>query len=135
MTVAGMRPARHTEGMTRMLILLPLLLAACGEKQAAEDAALLRAARAGMNAVAGIPGGKTATFTQMRLVGGTTVCGMIDGNDGDGPRPFSAAGQQVQVADKRDPATAAAIAKTCSGQPVHEIVSRNPQFSDIAVAH
>ena len=135
MTVAGAACARQTGGMMRALILLPLLLAACGEKQAAEDAALLRAARAGMNAVAGIPGGKTATFTEMRLVGRSTVCGMIDGNDGDGPRPFSAKGQEVQVADKRDPATAAAIAKTCTGQPVHEITSRNPQFSDIAVAH
>ncbi len=135
MTVAARGRARQTRRMTRALLLLPLLLAACGEKQAAEDARLLRAARAGMNAVRGIPGGKTANFTEMRLVGGTTVCGMIDGNDGDGPRPFSAQGQTVQVADKRDPATTAAIAKTCAGAPVHEIVSRNPQFSDIAVAH
>lgn len=135
MTVVVREPARQTGRMTRMWLLGVFLLAACGEQQAAEDARLLRAARAGMNAVRGVPGGKTATFTQVRLVGDTTVCGMIDGNDGDGPRPFSARGQDVAVADKRDPATAAAIAKTCGGTPVREIVSRNEQFSDIAVGH
>lgn len=118
----------------RALALLPLaLVAACTDKQTGEDAALLRAARAGMNTVRGVPGGKTASFTEVRLVGADTVCGMIDGNDGDGPRPFSARGQEVQVADKRDPATAAAITKTCTGTPVYEIRSRNDQFSDLEV--
>ena len=116
------------------LLLAALTLAGCVDENAGRDAQLLRAARAGMNAVRGLPGGKTATFTEVRLVGGTTVCGKIDGNDGDGPRAFSAKGQEVAVADKREPATAAAIAKACAGSPVHEITSRNAQFSDISVA-
>ncbi|MEH3037065.1 MAG: hypothetical protein PGN23_11365 [Sphingomonas adhaesiva] len=123
--------------MTRRALILPLaLLAACddgGDTYA--DAKLVKAARAGMMAVQGVPGGKTSTFTAVRLIGGTTVCGMIDGNDGDGPRAFSAKGQQVLVEDKRDPATKAAGEKSCVGQPVYEIVSRNEQFTDLAVKH
>ncbi len=122
--------------MNRCALLLPLLLAACddgGDTYA--DAKLVKAARVGMMAVQGVPGGKTSTFTAVRLVGGTTVCGMIDGNDGDGPRAFSAKGQVVQVEDKRDPATKAAVDKACVGQPVQEIISRNEQFTDLAVKH
>ena len=119
--------------MRRALLLLPLLAGACVDENAGRDARLLKAARDGMMAVRGIPGGRTATFTAVRLVGGTTVCGMVDGNDGVGPRAFSARGPAVQVADPRDPATATAIAKTCAGQPVHEIRSRNAQFTDLSV--
>ncbi len=123
--------------MTRYALLLPLaLLSACddgGDTYA--DAQLVKAARAGMMAVQGVPGGKTSTFTAVRLVGGSTVCGMIDGNDGDGPRAFSAKGQDVLVEDKRDPATKAAVDKACVGQPVQEIISRNEQFTDLAVKH
>lgn len=122
-----------------MRALLPVALlalaAGCTDAQSGEDAALLREARTGMNTVRGIPGGKTASFTAVKLVGKDTVCGMIDGNDGDGPRPFSVRGQDVQVADKRDPATAAAIAKACTDTPVYEIRSRNEQFSDLEVVH
>ncbi|WP_375249818.1 hypothetical protein [Sphingomonas sp.] len=118
------------------LFLLPLALAACDDGGSTyADAKLVKAARAGMMAVQGMPGGKTSTFTQVRLIGGATVCGMIDGNDGDGPRAFSAKGQDVLIEDKRDPATKAAIVKACVGQPVHEIVSRNAQFTDLAVKH
>jgi hypothetical protein len=119
----------------RHAVLLPLaLLAACDDGgENARNAKLLRAARAGMNAVRGVPGGKTATFTQVRLVGATTVCGMIDGNDGDGPRPFSARGDEVTVADRHEPERLRVIAATCTGSPVHEITSRNPTFSDISV--
>ncbi|MEH3047543.1 hypothetical protein [Sphingomonas adhaesiva] len=123
--------------MTRTsLLFLPLLLAACDDGGSTyADAKLVKAARAGMMAVQGVPGGKTSTFTAVRLVGKTTVCGMIDGNDGDGPRAFSAQGQTVLVEDKRDPATKAAVDRACVGQPVHEIVSRNGQFTDLAVKH
>lgn len=123
--------------MIRRALLLPLaLLAACddgGDTYA--DARLIKAARAGMMAVQGLPGGKTSTFTAVRLVGETTVCGMIDGNDGDGPRGFSARGQDVLLEDKRDPATKAAVDKACAGQPVQEIIGRNQQFTDLAVKH
>jgi hypothetical protein len=119
----------------RALALLPLVaLAACDDGgENARNAAYVKAARAGMNAVRGIPGGRTASFTEVRLVGADTVCGRVDGNDGDGPRAFSARGQDVKVEDKRDPATAAAVATACAGQPVREIVSRNAQFTDLAV--
>jgi hypothetical protein len=111
-----------------------LLLAACDDGgETARDAAYVKAARAGMNAVRGIPGGMTANFTEVRLVGDRVVCGKVDGNDGDGPRAFRAEGTQVQVEDKRDPATLAAIAKGCEGRPVREIVSRNAQFTDLEV--
>ena len=119
--------------MRAALVLLPLALAACVDENAGRDAQLLRTARAGMNAVRGLPGGRTASFTEVRLVGGTTVCGKIDGNDGDGPRPFSARGSDVAVADMRDPASIAAIERNCAGQPVHELRSRNEQFSDLSV--
>lgn len=110
-------------------------LAACDDGGAnARNAALIKAARAGMNTVRGIPGGKTSSFTAVRLVGGTTVCGMIDGNDGDGARAFSARGRQVLVEDKRDSATRAAIDRACAGGPVHVITSRNAQFTDLGVA-
>ena len=110
-----------------------LSLAGCDDGgRNARNATLLKAAREGMNAVRGIPGGRTATFTAVRLVGETTVCGMIDGNDGVGPRAFSAKGDDVVVAEPRDPATAAAIERTCTG-PTTEITSRNGTFSDIGV--
>ena len=119
----------------RAAILLPLLLAACDDGgENARNAAYVKAARAGMNTVRGIPGGRTASFTEVRLVGSDTVCGKVDGNDGDGPRAFSARGPDVLVEDKRDPATAAAVAQACAGQPVREIVSRNAQFTDLEVA-
>lgn len=118
------------------LALVPLLaLAACDDGgENARNAQLIKAARAGMNTVRGIPGGKTASFTAVRLVGEDRVCGMIDGNDGDGPRPFGVRGQQVLVADRRDPASTAAVEKLCAGTPVREITSRNEQFTDLTVA-
>ncbi|MGJ3625913.1 hypothetical protein AB5I41_01215 [Sphingomonas sp. MMS24-JH45] len=57
----------------------------------------------------------------------------MDGNDGDGPRVFSAKGTARLVEDKRYPATAAAVAKACEGSPVREIVSRNDAFTDLMV--
>lgn len=122
--------------MRRALALVAVLCAAgCVDSdKAAGNAAAVKAARAGMNKVRGIPGGMTSTFTAIRLVGDDVVCGMIDGNDGDGPRPFSVRGEQVTVADRRDPATAAAIERTCSSGPVREITSRNDQFTDLSVA-
>lgn len=118
----------------RAALVLLLLLAACDDGgTAARDAAYVKAARAGMNTVRGIPGGRTADFTEVRLVGADTVCGKVDGNDGDGPRAFAAKGTQVLLDDLRDPATAAAVAKACAGQPVREIVSRNAQFTDLEV--
>lgn len=114
--------------------LLALLLAGCDDGgENARNAALIKAARAGMNAVRGIPGGKTATFTAVRLVGPARVCGMIDGNDGDGPRAFTALGRSVQVEDKRAPATRTAIDRACTGAPIREITSRNAQFTDLDV--
>lgn len=117
-----------------LLLLVPLLLAGCDEKQALADAKLIKAARKGMNTVRGLPGGRTATFTEVRLVGDDTVCGMIDGNDGDGPRPFATRGDDPVVADRHDPAASAQIAKMCAGKPVREITSRNQQFTDLEVA-
>jgi hypothetical protein len=118
---------------------LLLALAACDDGgAAATDARLVKAARAGMMAVQGMPGGKTSTFTEVRLIGANTVCGMIDGNDGDGPRPFSAKGADVNnvlIADRHDPGIAVAITKACVGKPVYEIESRNAQFTDLTVKH
>ena len=93
----------------------------------------LRAARDGMMKVRALPGGKLATFTAVRLVGGANVCGMIDGNDGTGPRAFAVVGNEVLLADPRDPATVEAVRKPCAG-PAREITSRNEQFTDIDVA-
>ena len=112
-----------------------LALVACDDGGTnARNAAAVKAARAGMNTVRGIPGGMTSTFTAVRLVGEDVVCGSIDGNDGDGPRPFSVRGQTVTIADRRNPATGAAIERTCSSGPVREITSRNDQFTDLSVA-
>ncbi|KQT35165.1 hypothetical protein ASG29_03360 [Sphingomonas sp. Leaf412] len=120
----------------RILLLAALLpLAACDDGgKGARDAEIVKAARAGMNTVRGIPGGRTASFTAVRLIGGDTVCGMIDGNDGDGPRAFATKGQDVLLDDLRDPATKAAVDKACVGQPVHRIISRNDNFTDLDVA-
>jgi hypothetical protein len=87
-----------------------------------------------MNTVRGLPGGRTATFTEVRLVGENTVCGKIDGNEGDGPRPFVAAGGMALVVDPSEPGHAETIAKMCAGKPVREITSRNAQFTDLQVA-
>ena len=119
--------------------LLPLaalfVVAGCDDGgENARNAHLIRAARDGMNTVRGIPGGRTASFTEVRLVGADTVCGKVDGNDGEGPRAFSAKGATVLVEDKRDPATLAPVERACAGKPVREIVSRNAQFTDLEVA-
>ena len=120
----------------RYALILVLTLAGCGSGDGVsqgERQQALSAARAGMNKVRGLPGGKQATFTEVKLVNGATVCGTIDGNDGTGPRGFAVVGDEVLLADPRDPATVAAVAAPCKG-PAREITSRNAQFSDLDVA-
>ena len=117
---------------------LPLaLLAACGGDgpDQAERQQALRAARAGMNAVRAIPGGKQASFTQVRLIGDDTVCGMLDGNDGFGARAFAVKSGMVTISDPHQPHNATAIKAACAGQPVRAITSRNAQFSDLDLAN
>ena len=119
-----------------LLIVTPIALAGCSSDGASqvERQRALKEARAGMGKVRALPGGRQATFKEVRLVGSDTVCGMIDGNDGVAPHAFSVSGGVVTIADERDPATGATVTAACTGQPSREITSRNAQFSDIDLA-
>ncbi|HEU0065858.1 MAG TPA: hypothetical protein VFQ57_01320 [Sphingomonas sp.] len=91
------------------------------------------AVRAGLYAIQAAPGGALAKFDDVRLVGTTTVCGKVDGQDGAGPRRFAVAKGQVTIEQPREPATVQAIAAACANAPSYRVISRNAGYTDIAV--
>lgn len=116
------------------LLLLALGAAACSDEAAQRTQHdRIAAVRTGLNVIKVQPGGPLARFADVRLIGTDVVCGTVDGQDGIGPRRFGVAHGEAAIEQPGDPATRAAVARTCTGGPSRRVVSRNPAYSDIDV--
>ena len=121
--------------MRRAAILLVLAAGGCGVGDSESDRAekeQLQIVRRALLQFKGEPGGATARVLDARLVNGRTICGHVDGNDGDGPRNFSITGLDVAVEQPGDAATLAEVAKHCIG-PSRQVRSRNAEFTDLSM--
>ncbi|WP_374943471.1 hypothetical protein [Sphingomonas sp.] len=116
------------------LLLLALASAACSDEASQRvQHDRIAAVRTGLNVIKAAPGGPLARFADVRLIGAHVVCGTVDGQDGIGPRHFGVAHGEAVIEQPDDPATRAAVARTCTGGPSRKVVSRNPIYSDIDV--
>lgn len=113
---------------------LPLAACSDGTEPTRPQHQLIAAVRQGIYAVKAAPGGALAQFSDVRLYGKGTVCGIVDAQDGGGPRRFAAVGGGEPVIEgSGDAAAGAKIAQTCKG-PARKVTSRNPGYTDIQVA-
>jgi hypothetical protein len=119
----------------RPALFLVLALPACsdGSEPMRPQHQLIAAVRVGLYAVKAAPGGALAQFSDVRLYGKGMVCGVVDAQDGGGPRRFAAVGGGEPVIEgSGDAAAGAKIARTCKG-PARKVTSRNPGYTDIQV--